>query len=73
MVVEESSLFDKATLLMELRGYEEENIQRSDDDVINIEVSDSNDDKKVLLHIVTFRGIGSDQVSAIEEKLRKKM
>jgi hypothetical protein len=71
MVVEESSLFDKAVLLMELRGYEEENIQRSDD-IINIKASDSNDDEKVLLHIVKSGGIGSDQVSAIEEMLEEK-
>jgi hypothetical protein len=76
MVVEESDLFDKASLLMELRGYEEENIQSSDD-VINITVSDSNDDEKVLLHIVKDSelksgGIGSDQVSVIEEKLDEK-
>jgi hypothetical protein len=76
MVVEESSLFDKAVLLMELRGYEEENIQRSDD-IINIEVSNSNDDEKVLLHIVTDSklksgGIGSDQVTAIKEMLEEK-
>ena len=75
MVVEESNLFDKAALLMELRGYEEEKIQRSDD-VINIKASDSNDDEKVLLHIVSDSnlksgGVGSDQVSVIEGELER--
>ena len=46
MVLEESSLFDKANLLMELRGYEEENIQRSDD-IIDIKTASSNNDLKV--------------------------
>jgi len=76
MIVEESSLFDKANLLMELRGYEEENIQRSDD-IINIKTANSNNDEKVLLHIVNDSdlksgGIGSDQISVIEEKLKEK-
>ena len=65
-------LLEKAKLLMEIEGYEQESVKKSEN-AIDIKVSKPDSDETVLMHIVTHSELGSDTVGVDEARTIKQL
>ena len=65
-------LLEKAEILMEIEGYEQESLKKSEN-AINIKVSKPDSDETILIHIVTKSELISDAVGADKARATKKL
>ena len=63
-------LLEKAELLMEIEGYEQESMKKSENAII-IKASKSDSDETTLIYIVTSNTIGTNQVKTITQMLEE--
>ena len=63
-------LFENAEFLMEIEGYEQESVKKSEN-AITIKASKSDSDKTVLMYIVTSKTMDIDQANAALQILEK--
>jgi hypothetical protein len=63
-------LLEKAELLMELEGYEQESVKRSDT-AIDLKVSKPDSDETILMHIVTDSDSRTDTIGANKARMIK--